>query len=48
MKYYNDPKFLAKLSGKISDVVPEVAATATGSPAAPAPPEINNILDAAK
>ena len=54
MKYYNDPKFLAKLGTKISDVVPTgegvTAAPPTIGGAAPpqAPPEINTILDAAK
>ena len=53
MKYYNDPKFLAKLGSKISDVVPTpsaaaAAAAAGAGPAAAAMPEINTLLDAAK
>ena len=55
MKYYNDPSFLAKLGGKIQDIVPPPGGEAAGGMASPPPmsgapaaPEINNILDAAK
>lgn len=41
MKYWNDPNMLAKLGQKIGDV-PQVA------PQAPAEPEINDLLDAAR
>ena len=53
MKYYNDPAFLEKLGSKIGDVVPEGGInagppSASGPPPGAAPPEINDILDAAK
>lgn len=52
MKYYNDPKILAKIGSRISDVVPAAGvageAAAGAATAGAAPIEINNLLDAAK
>lgn len=46
MALMNDQQFLQKIGEKMGDV-PEVAAPAGAGPAA-APPEVNNLLDAAK
>ena len=53
MKYYNDPKFLSKLGSKLGDVVPPAGAAgvmpaAAAGMAAPAAPEINDMIDASK
>jgi len=54
MKYYNDPDFLAKLGSKLGDVNMGAVTAAPGAPpagAAPAaagPPEIKDLLDAAR
>ena len=50
MKYWNDPKTLAKIGermGDVSDVAAPAPGPASAAAAAPAP-EINNLLDAAK
>ena len=48
MKYWNDPKVLAKIGERMGDV--SAAAGSGAAPAASAPPipEIDNLLDAAK
>lgn len=49
MKYYNDPKWLAKLGSKLDGVGPEQPQGARPRPPPQAPPdEITNLLDAAK
>lgn len=49
MKYYNDPKWLAKLGSKLDGVAPEQPQGARPRPPPQAPPdEITNLLDAAK
>ncbi len=45
MKYYNDPNFLAKLSAKVGDALPSVASPQM---APPQPPEVKDLLDAAR
>jgi hypothetical protein len=46
MKYWNDPKTLAKIGERLGDVSP--AAAAVEQQTTPAPLEINNLRDAAK
>lgn len=55
MKYWNDPKVLAKIGERMGDIPTSApaqgAATSAAAPAAAAQapaPEINNLLDAAK
>lgn len=48
MKYYNDPKMLAKLSSKLGDIPLQAPGTASTAAAAAAAPEITNLLEAAK
>lgn len=49
MKYMNDPDFLGKIGAKLGDAVPTTIAPTPAAAAAPAPPpEVNNILDAAR
>lgn len=48
MKYWNDPKTLAKIGQRLGDISPASAGAAASQAAAPPAPEINNLLDAAK
>ena len=48
MKYWNDPKILAKIGKRMGDVSATAPAGAAAAPASPPAPEIDNLLDAAK
>ena len=50
MKYWNDPKVLAKIGERMGDVSAAAApgAASAASASAPPAPEIDNLLDAAK
>lgn len=50
MKYWNDPKVLAKIGERMGDVsaAAQPRDVSAASPAVPPAPEIENLLDAAK
>ncbi len=48
MKYWNDPKVLAKIGERMGDVSAAAAPGAAPAAAAPPAPEIDNLLDAAR
>ena len=48
MKYWNDPKVLAKIGERMGDVSAAAAPGAAPAAAAPSAPEIDNLLDAAR